>query len=276
MPKLTTLQASKTKRILIYGAPKSGKTRMAAELAEFYNIIYIGMENGHDTLFQLPVEWQDKIDVIALPDSRSYPIAIETCLKLVKGGPVTICNEHGKVGCPICMKDPAAIKTELELQKTPDDTFVIFDSLTQLTNSAIAFLTKDKPDTYKMQTDDWGNLGKLIDMFLSHIQAARYNVICISHEEEVEMQDGKQKLVAKAGTRNFSRNSAKYFDEVIYTEIKNKKHVAGSSTAYANNIVTGSRGDVSLEEFEEPKLIYLFKPELGKKKVKPALGVSKP
>ena len=272
MAKLTSLQASKTKRILLYGAPKTGKTKLAAELAEHFNVLYIGLENGHDTLFNLPQATQEKIEVLNLPDSRSYPIAIETMLKVIKGVPVKVCELHGKVGCPICSKDASAAIMDLELQALGPDWVVIVDSLSQLTNSAISFITKGKPDTYKLQTDDWGDLGKLMDMFLSHVQVAKYNIICISHETAVEMQDGKEKLVATAGTRNFSRNSAKYFDEVIYCELKNKRHVIGSATSYANNIVTGSRGDVALEDFKDPKLIYLWKPELGKRKAKTGPG----
>lgn len=272
MAKLTSLHASKTKRILLYGAPKTGKTKLAAELAEKFKVLYIGLENGHDTLFQLPEAWQQNIEVLNIPDSRSYPIGIETMLKIIKGVPVKVCEEHGKVGCPICAKDPNAPVMELELQKLGPEWVVIVDSLSQLTNSAISFITKGKPDTYKLQTDDWGDLGKLMDMFLSHVQVARYNIICISHETAVEMQDGKEKLVATAGTRNFSRNSAKYFDEVIYCEMKNKKHTFGSATSYANNIVTGSRGNFELESFEDPKLLYLWHPELGRKKEKKALG----
>lgn len=272
MAKLTSLHASKTKRILLYGAPKTGKTKLAAELAEHFNVLYIGLENGHDTLFKLPQALQEKIEVLNLPDSRSYPIAIETMLKVIKGVPVKVCETHGKVGCPLCSKDASAAIMDLELQSLGPDWVVIVDSLSQLTNSAISFITKGKPDTYKLQTDDWGDLGKLMDMFLSHVQVAKYNIICISHETAVEMQDGKEKLVATAGTRNFSRNSAKYFDEVIYCELKNKRHVIGSATSYANNIVTGSRGDVALEDYEDPKLIYLWKPELGKKKAKTGIG----
>lgn len=269
MAKLTQTVKSKTKRILLFGAPKTGKTELAARLAEKFNILYLGLENGHDTMFKLPLEMQERIEIVALPDSRVYPIGIETMLKVIRGGETKICDEHGKVNCPMCVRDGKPITT-VELNKLDESWVVIVDSLSQLANSAIAHITKGKPDDYKLQTDDWGNLGKLMDMFLSQVQAARYNIICISHELGVEMQDGKEKLVAVAGTKNFSRNSAKYFGEVIYAELKNKKHVFGSSTSYANNIVTGSRDDFNLEDYEDPKLLYLWFPELGKKKVKPA------
>lgn len=275
MAKMSSKVKSKTKRILLYGAPKTGKTELAGRLAEHFNILYFGLENGHDTMFKFPTELQDKIEVIDLPDSRVYPIGIETMLKVIRGNETKICEQHGKVNCPVCVKNGDPFTT-VELNKLDESWVVIVDSLSQLANSAIAHITKGKPDDYKLQTDDWGNLGKLMDMFLSQVQAARYNIICISHELGVEMNDGKEKLVAVAGTKNFSRNSAKYFGEVIYAELKNKKHVFGSSTGYANNIVTGSREDFCLEDFEDPKLAYLWFPELGKlKEKKPLLGSTK-
>jgi len=259
--KLSDKAANKTHRIMLFGPPKSGKTQLAGECAAEFDLIWIDMENGIDTLKKFPKEWQDRIEVISLPDTRSYPIAIETCLKLIKGGPVSICDSHGKIDCPHCKKSGASF-VSVALNSLPASTIVVFDSITQLTNSAIANITKGQADDYKMQTDDWGNLGKLMDIFMSHVQNAPYNVICISHETEVEMVDGKPKIVPTTGSKNFSRNTAKYFDEVIYLEVKNGKHRAGSSTVYANSILTGSRSGSILEKTDKPSLIPIFKGEV--------------
>lgn len=257
--KLSSKTANKSHRVLLFGPPKSGKTQLAGELASRFKIIYFDLENGTDTLLKLAPEYQENVDVISLPDTRDYPIAIETMLKVIKGGEYQVCETHGKVACAICKKLPDAVWNHIHLGALGPDTIVIVDSLTQLTNSAIAHITKGTDELYKMQTDDWGNLGKLMDVFLSHVQQAPFNIVCISHETEVEMQDGKQKLVPTAGTRNFSRNTAKYFDEVIYCEVKNKKHVAASSTTYANNILTGSRtGQVLESNPGEASLIPIF------------------
>jgi hypothetical protein len=75
---------------------------------------------------------------------------------------------------------------------------------------------------------------------------------------ETELEDGRKKLVPVCGTTAFSRNTAKYFDHVVYCEIKNKKHNFGSSTIYANNILTGSRTDVALESDAVPSLLRIF------------------
>jgi hypothetical protein len=261
--KLSQKIAHKSRRVLLFGPPKSGKTELAGKLSEEFNLIWVDLENGVDTLLKLPKEFQERIEVISLPDTRSYPIGIQTCLKIVRGTKYKLCDSHGVIGCVQCVKNPEATWIEVEFNTLGLDTIVVFDSLTQLTNSAIAHITKGKPDDYKLEYDDWGNLGKLMDTFLSHVQQAGYHVVCISHETEVEMEDGKQKLVPTAGTRNFSRNTAKYFDEVVYCEVKNKKHVAASSTLYNGNILTGSRSGAVLENSPgEASLIPIFKGEV--------------
>ena len=259
--KLSQMKVSTIRHALLYGPPKTGKTRLAGTLAKSYDLLWFDLENGFETLLQLPTEFQDRIDVIQLPDTRSFPIAIETMLKVIKGSKAEICHEHGKVSCAFCKKNKPDEFTTVELNALPSSTVVVVDSLTQLTNSAIAHITKGKPDDYKLEYDDWGNLGKLMDNFLSHVQNAPYNVVCISHETEAELEDGTTKLVPTAGTRNFSRNSARYFGEVVYCQVKNKKHVAASSTTYANNILTGSRSGVSLEQSAEATLLSIFSSE---------------
>jgi len=257
--KLSKISASNIHHVLIYGPPKVGKTQLAGTLASKYNLIWFDLENGVETLLKLPEEQKERIEVIRIPDTRSFPIAIETMLKVIKGGKFRICEKHGKIACSACAKEGLDI-TDVNLIDVPNDTVIVVDSLTQLTNSAIAHITKAQPDDYKLLQDDWGNLGKLMDIFLSHVQNAPFNVVCISHETEAEMEDGKNKLVPTAGTRNFSRNSARYFGEVVYCEVKNKRHIAASSTTYANNILTGSRTGVSLEGLSETSLLGIFDP----------------
>lgn len=277
MSNLRKHTASVTSSVIVYGAPKSGKSLLAGKLAEHFKLLWVDMENGHETLFQLPEAWQDNIELINLKDTRSFPIAIETCLKMVKGA-TSICEEHGKVGCMICKRAYTdkckSVKEEEQedvykdyfidtnLPALDNNTIVVFDSLTQLTNSAIAHITKGTADDYKLDYDDWGNLGKLLDIFLSHLQQASYNVVVISHETEAETEGKKKTLVPVGGTRNFSRNVAKYFGHVVYAERKNKKHVFSSSSTYATTILTGSRRDIALEDSAEPSLLAIFKPEL--------------
>lgn len=264
---------TKTERVLIYGAPFTGKSTLAGQLAEHFNLIWVDLENGHDVLLKLPQEWQDRIELVDLPDSRSFPIAIQTCLAMVKKA-VEICNTHGKVSCSICKRQVTDRQdyddgdyndklhnkyfTDIDLNSLSNDTIVVFDSGTQLTNSAIAHITKDQDEDYKLKQDDWGNLGKLLDVFLSHLQVSKYHVVLITHDTEAEQENGKTKLFPVMGTRNFSRNTAKYFKHVVYAEVKNRKHTFTSSTMKNTNIIAGSTDDIDVTE----SLLQIFKPEL--------------
>ena len=255
--KLSQKSSSNIHHILLFGPPKSGKTQLAGTLSSAYNLHWFDLENGYETLLKLPESAKERIEIFSIPDTRSFPIAIETMLKVIKGGAFSICETHGKISCAICKKDSQPFSS-LSTKEWTDKDVLVVDSLTQLTNSAIAHITKSQPEEYKLNYDDWGNLGKLMDAFLSHVQNAPFNVVCISHETETEMEDGKLKLVPTAGTRNFSRNTARYFGEVIYCEVKNRKHIAASSTTYANNILTGSRTGVVLEGSELSSLLPIF------------------
>jgi hypothetical protein len=257
--KLTNKVPTATQRVLVYGGPKSGKTQLVGTLAHKYKLIWFDLENGYATLLKLPPQCQENIELISIPDSRTFPIAVDTMLKLMKSrGPVTICEEHGKVSCPLCANKLDAGKVVIDLTTLPQDTIVVVDSLTQLTNSAIALITKNQPDDYKMDFDDWGNLKAVVEKFLSEVQAARYNVVCITHEEEVEMEDKRKKIVPTCGSSKSSRNTAKYFDHVVYCDIKNKKHMAASATTFSNTVLTGSRTDIDLEKSGAMDLFDIF------------------
>lgn len=260
MARLSSMKESPIKHVLVYGPPKSGKTELVGKLSKHKKLLWFDLEKGVGTLFKLPPEMQENIEVIQIPDTRSLPMAIETCLKVIKGTPMKVCEEHGKVGCPLCAKENKPT-VDVNLNSLGPDWVVVFDSITQLKNSAIANITKSQPDDYQLTYHDWGNLGKIMDMFFSHVQAASFNVVCITHEDMVDtvMGNGAQKVVPVAGTANFSRNSAKYFDEVVYCEVKNKKHTFASSTTFSNQILTGGRSGISLESSVDPALIDLWK-----------------
>ena len=257
MAKLSNKHAIKTRRVLVYGGPKTGKTELVGKLAEKYNLIFFDLENGYETLLKMPHDWQERVELLSIPDTKVFPIAIETMLKVIVGNPVEICEAHGKVGCQICKKEGAPTTRVCLNELTPSD-IVVVDSLSQLSNSAMNHLTKNQEDTYKPEWTDYRNQGQLLDKFLSQVQQARFNIVCITHETEATMEDGRQKLVPVCGTREFSRNTAKYFDHVVYAELKNRKHVFGSSTTYAGGVLTGSRGDIALEKSDSPSLFAIF------------------
>ena len=255
--KLSEKKRSSTHRVLVFGAPKSGKTELVGVLSSAFNLLWFDLENGYATLLKLPKEQQERIEIISIPDTKVFPIAIETMLKVITGAALSICDNHGKVACQLCKKDNAP-ETRVCLNELSEDTIVVVDSITQLANSAMNHLTKTQPDTYKPEWSDYRNQGQLLDKFLSQAQQAKFNIVCITHEVETEMEDGRKKLVPVAGTTNFSRNTAKYFDDVVYCEVKNRKHAFASSTTYAGNILTGSRSGMEIEKDDVPTLLKIF------------------
>lgn len=259
MALLSQIPRNKIQHVIIYGAPKTGKSVLAGMLSQLYKLDWFDLERGIGSLqnpqFSKEINGEN-INVFNIPDTRSYPIAIETLLKIIKGGTHEVCEEHGKVACAICKQKGLPSQSIALTKESMEGRVLVVDSLTQLTNSAISNITKGKPDDYKLSYDDWGNLGKLMDIFLSHVQQAPFHIICISHETEAQMEDDKLKIVPVTGTRNFSRNTAKYFDTVIYTELKNKQHVASSTTTSLMNAQAGSRSGVDLSK---DSILELFK-----------------
>lgn len=267
--KMDEVEVRKFLHINVFGPPKSGKTRLVGELAEHgFTIHLFDYESGSNTLFtSVPKEFRKNINIYRVQDTKDIPLGIETAIKISKPGAHELCDLHGKVTglvsgklikCPLCSKNLAATYSVFDNTKLSYKDIVAHDSSTQLTNSALAHVGLGKDDTWKPERDDWAKQGNLLDRFFSNVQNAPYHVICLTHEMPLEMNDGKEKLVPLAGTRNFSRTSAKYFDEVIYTSIFNKRHIAASSSTYQHNILTGSRSNTTLEDVKEQAQLSLL------------------
>lgn len=282
MTNLTVKATSSTQTVLVYGGPKTGKTQIAGLLAKFFNLVWFDLENGYATLLKLPKEAQSNIDLISLPDTKGYPIAIETMLKVVTGkAPVTICELHGKVSCPVCnkaLRDGMDVDfTEVDVHSHKPNTIVVIDSLTQLGTSALSHVLKNQPDLYKPEWEDYRDQGMLLEKVLSSIQQAKYHVLCLTHVIETHAADKSIKLGPLCGTGSFSSKVAKYFGHVVLLEVKNREHRAGSSTGFSLNALTGSRTDISIEDGDTLADIFLGK--VGKPreaKVKKVLTKPKP
>lgn len=259
--KLSQLTFSPAQHIIIFGDPKTGKTELVGSLAEKYKLLWIDIENGLITLTKLPMPWQENIEVVQLPDTRTFPVASTTMLQLVKGGPVRLCQAHGTVSCAACVKAPPDQWHNINLNALdPAEWVVVLDGITQLGNSVMAHLCRSKADDYKPDWDDFRVQGSLLDRFFSQIQQAKYNFVCTALVIMTEREDKTQKLSPLCGTTNYSTNVAKYFDHVIYCEMKGKKHAFGSATTYSLTAVAGSRTNVAIEDqkTDHPTLLPFF------------------
>lgn len=257
--KLSQHKPNATKRVLITGLSGSGKSSLAAEMAEHgYNLIWIDLENASDGLSKLSEEAQDRVDLISLPDSATYPIAAATLLVLFKEGKANICAAHGKVSCPACAKDPAAHVSPVDFSKLTPKDIVVLDSGTQLSYSIMSYVTKDMPVEAKMERDSWGSLRKFTEFFKSQFQGFRGNLIVICQCTEAELDDGGLKLVPSFGSAAMSASFASAFDCVLYTEVKNGKHRAFSKSTASPKVLTRSRSDFAIESMPSLSLLPLF------------------
>jgi hypothetical protein len=258
------VKSSKTK-VLVYGAPKSGKTALVGKLAEHFTLHYFDLENGIKTLLNpliLKPEFRKNIHVINVPDHKFYPVAIDTIRECFRGGAKKICETHGKVNCATCAKDTTKRFTEFDMSKVGDNDIVVIDSMSQLARSAmnkatLKETTKPGGEEYKQTYSDYAQQGNLMEQVLSLIQVIDMNIIVISHELESESLEGREKIVPIAGTRNFSLTVAKYFDAVIYCTVLNKQHRAFGSSTYSPTIVTGSRLPIDIDNGKEGAISLL-------------------
>lgn len=241
--------------ILLYGAPKAGKSVRAASVAKHYKrVLWLDLENGISAVARtdtLTPEEKSHIQVLQIPDTQTNPIAIATVMKILSGNKTEVCETHGVVNCLSCKKDSKPFMI-FEMKNETTDTVLVVDSLTQLSLSATAQVVG--PDLDKA-TDirNFGRSNDRLSMILSFIQQAPYHVIFISHENAVEdltekntkdKTDVDVEIVPFAGTKNFSRNVAKFFGHVLYCEYKPSGFTVGSHQSYNNSILTGNRANI--------------------------------
>lgn len=263
--KLANYKESLARKILVYGPPKTGKTDFVGQLAEIKKLWWFDLEDGVKTLLHSPrvkKEWLDNIELFKITDTQIMPVGILTLLEVIKGGTKKICHKHGAVGCVPCTRETSQAFSLINVGELTNNDVLVIDSVSQLAASAMNLVTRDSiaKDNfdYKPDWDDYAKQGKLMDRIFSIIQQAPFNVVAISHEQLVEMEDGKKKIVPIGGTSNFSKTFAKYFDDVVYCEIINKRHKFASSSGYSNSIVLGSRRNVALESKETAFIKELF------------------
>jgi hypothetical protein len=266
MPTLDELD-NLAQKVIVFGPPKVGKTELIGKLAAQFNLIWFDLESGVDTLRKLPTELKKKITVIRVRDTLEYPRAHATIDRVVKGGHFRICDAHGTVDCDTCQKNPEAKWTEIDIpteyNEETSKTVVVIDSCSQLTISVNAVVTLGKSEQYKETFDDYMAQGKFLNRILSRIQQSPYHCVVTAHELLAEREDGNKKIVPSIGTGNYAVNCSKFFGHVVYLDKVNLKHKAYSDTSYSNNVITGSRLGVAVENMKAPDLAAIFNGEIA-------------
>lgn len=266
MVQYTQVAKRLAQHVCVFGDPKSGKSTLVSKLAEAgYKLIWISCDGGHTILDKLSPAAQARVNLIAISDTKDNPIAIHTVTKLTDGGLRHICDMHGQLNCAPCTAAKRDF-TDVNLSAAGPDTIVVIDPGSQVVESAINAIVQkeaksvDARDSYKLDYGDWATLGSMMSRILSNVQTAKYHCVLIAHSAETEMEDSSKRLVPLLGTVPFSRNSGKYFDHIVYCTVRMNAHKIGSRTTFMNNVVTGSRTDVAIEDGKELTMLNFFGP----------------
>lgn len=247
-----------TLRVLITGLTGSGKTTLAATLAEKYRLIWIDTENALETLAKLPRAHKENIQIIKLPDSGAFPIAAQTIQALFKSLKASICWEHGTVECKIC-KPAGALMQEVDLTNLDNKKdIVVLDSLTQVGASFLAHIMKSQDIMATPERGDWGGLRRNTEYLGSSIQKLPFNFVATALCSEVELEDKTVKLVPSFGSRDMGANIGAKFSTIVHCKVENRKHKAYSASTASNLFLTKSRTGYRIEDLPEPSLVPMF------------------
>jgi len=255
--------------VLVYGAPKVGKTAFAGSVAKmdcFDTVYYFDVEGSATTLLNPEIGMTDKdlgkIKLIPISDTRSTSAAIESLLKyfsMTKEETVSICKAHSKVACVRCKKSGGQIYTIPAVHNMTDRDCIVIDTISQVGVSALwagmelarrEEISTGKPNAFAKYTKQ----GELLLDLLTMLQATRnVTVICTAHSYTLDDDNPKKPTITvpAIGTQNFSRNVGKFFTSVVFMSVESKQFKAGSTPTYKLNTLAGSRLGNKVEKIKD-------------------------
>lgn len=251
--------------LLVFGEAFTGKTSLVCQLAKKYKLIWIDTDNGYDVIFEaLESKYWENITLIRLRDTDLKAVAAETVWKLLRStGDVKVSAETGIINCPATAKAGGQFIT-LNFSTLTTDTVIVVDSLTKLSDSAMQNYLGGpvNMDFKKKEFSHYDKQGLYLRNIFNACQRLNCHSTFITHEEEIEQEDGTKKLTPVCGTRNFSTQIGRYFSHCIHTSIKNKKHVVNSNTVGELRAIAGSRANVDIKT--EADFLKIFERDFSK------------
>jgi len=222
MPSLSNHQSNRICKLLLIGDSGTGKTGALASLvAAGYKLRILDMDNGLDSLTQQCKQRKldmSNIDFRTLRDKyKSSPIgpviegipkAFVEATQMLDNWKYTYDNQLIDLGKP---------------ETWTDDTVLVIDSLTFLSNAAMAWASAVKvPHGAKGQDGRavYGEAQKALEHILSLLTSEHFraNVIVISHITYIDRDDGTRKGYPMATGQSLSPKIPAYFNSVALCE----------------------------------------------------------
>ena len=269
--------------ILIYGGAKTGKTRLAASVAELPGIdrvLWFDLERGSDTIFSgeagISQTALAKIIPIFFQDTTEYPVAATTMLKLLSSTrPLHVDVESGDI------KPGKGDQTvSIHYQALPQTTAVVIDTISQLADSIWALLQIEF--SYRDPRKFWGEFHPRMNAIFSCVQASSVIQILLAHEllkEGTQKAEGDTRKVQKAvgdiktsailvqddrmipmcGSQPYSLKVGKYMSTVVRLYLERKAWKSLSSPVTIANVRGGSRLGVDVSKIASPTIADILK-----------------
>ena len=282
-------RAQINKACLIYGAPKTGKTFLAASIAmipSIKQVIWFDTERGSDTLLSgqtgLASEHLEKIVPIFFRDTHASPRVAETMLKVLTANSVI----HVKQDTGEVVNVRGTNTVAISYRAAGPDTAFVFDTISQVGDSVFA-LQKAKYN-YRDTRKYWGEFHADMNAIMNCIQASdAYNILLAQEqivegttkEEEkdrkVDKTTDRQKtsaimvlddrMIPVCGSQPYSLKMAKYPSTVVRLYIEKRDYRQLSNPTTIANVLGGSRFGVDAAQIRKPTMAKILGLEVEKK-----------
>jgi len=266
------------KKIILFGAPGSAKTHIAATIAKVPSIkrvFWFDLENGLETVVfavdskGAPLLTDDqltKIIPIRIEDTRELPRAAETLLKVFTSTTgAVIDNKSGKVIEGVAPLG-ADTTTKINIFQLTEEDAIVVDSGSQLADSVIHLVKQSNPEMKSIQRI-FGQVNPDLAAILTGIQATKAVVVMCTHTLDitktvrVDKNTTEERLlrtVPMMGSRPFSDRVAKYFGYKIHTYVNGSTHRATCKLGKIDKVLVSSRRPISFEDNVDPSLECIF------------------